>query len=473
MIGFRALFILSAIALDLLWAGAAQAAKPNIIVVLVDDMPAHMLWAMPHTQKKIGRAGVTFAHAFTEFSLCCPSRATFLTGRYAHNHHVESNGAPNGGFTKFRPLQGDTIAVRLQAAGYRTAMVGKYLNGYPPTSERTHVPPGWTTWVAIADRNIPFFDTTLNRNGVLVRPIGYQTDVLAAEARAFIDQSVSAGEPFFLWLSFYAPHQPSTPAPRHEGLFIDAQAPRTPAFNERNVSDKPPFLQFPLLDAATIAQVDADYAQMLRCLQAVDEAVRAITGQLKQLGSLDNTYIIFWSDNGFHNGEHRLAGAGFVGGGKQLAYDVDLRIPILVRGPGVPKKRVDDEHMIVNVDLAPTIMKMAGLGASDMDGRSFLPLLRKKPKRAWRHAFPLVKYPDPLEPQYPGFVGVRTERYTWVEWDGGERELYDHARDPDELKNRASSAKFAEVRSTLSDLAARLHTCLGRDCRTIENDQAP
>jgi N-acetylglucosamine-6-sulfatase len=460
--------------LALLSAATAQAAKPNIIVVMVDDMPAHMLAQMPLTRSAIGSVGVRFGQAFTEFSLCCPSRVTFLLGKYAHNHHVESNIAPSGGFSKFKPLESQTIAVRLQGAGYRTALVGKYVNQYPSSNDTLYVPPGWTHWAALfrgADQQMT--NSPFNRNGQRLNLSGYQTDALAAEARNFIAASVSANKPFFLLLTPSAPHMPATPAPRHATLFASATAPRTPAFNESNVSDKPAFLRFASLTPAQIAEADAAYRQQIRSLQAVDEAVRSIRDQLNSLGKLGNTYIFFTSDNGFHNGEHRMPIS--IGGGKQFAYEVDLRIPLLVRGPGVVGNRVNNSHMVVNVDLAPTIMEIAGLSsaAAAMDGRSLLPLMRGQTPSIWRKSFPLVKYVDPNQTQFPRYMGIRSTRYTWAEWANGGRELYDHVADPHNLNNLASASNLAGVRTTLSAIALRLSTCAGNTCRNTENSNAP
>jgi arylsulfatase A-like enzyme len=458
--------------LVLLWAATAHAVQPNIVVVMVDDMPAHMLAQMPLTRSAIGNAGVTFNRAFTEFSLCCPSRVTFLLGKYAHNHHVESNIAPGGGFQKFKPLEGQTIAVRLQGAGYRTALVGKYVNQYPSSTDTLYVPPGWTHWAALfrnADQQMT--NSAINRNGQRGNLSGYQTDALALEARNFIAASASANKPFFLLFTPSAPHMPATPAPRHATLFASATAPRTPAFNESNVSDKPAFLRFASLTSAQIAEADAAYRQQVRSLQAVDEAVRSIRDQLNSLGKLGNTYIFFTSDNGFHNGEHRMPIS--IGGGKQFAYANDLRIALLARGPGVVAGRVNNAQMVVNVDLAPTIMAIAGLDASAMDGRSLLPLLRGQSPSVWRKSSPLVKYVDPLQTEFPAYIGVHTGRYTWVEWANGARELYDRQTDPHELNNLAGASNLAGLRSTLSSIALRLSTCAGSTCRNIENGNAP
>jgi arylsulfatase A-like enzyme len=459
----------------LLWSTHAYAQnRPNIVVIMVDNMAQHMLNRMPLTRNALGGAGITFNQAIDEFALCCPSRATFLLGKYAHNHGVEANSGSRGGWSRFRPQEGQTIAVKLRNGGYRTAMIGKYINNYPSTSAPLHVPPGWSTWVALTQTlNTQVQNSPIIRNGVRQNLSGYQTDALAMEARNFITAASDANVPFFLWLSFSAPHLPATPATRHANLFASERYPRTSAFNEQNVSDKPAFLRFPSLTSAQIAEVDDAYRRQIRSLQAVDEAVRSVVNHLQSEGELSSAYVFFLSDNGFRNGEHRMSSA--IGGGYQFAYESDLKIPFLARGPGVPAGRVNNGHIVGNVDLPVTIMEIAGLSsaASAMDGRSLLPLMRGQTPSIWRQSFPIVKYRDPLQTEFPPYIGVRTDRYTWVEWANGARELYDHVQDPQNLSNRASASNLAGVRSTLSALAARLSDCAGQECRNIENGAAP
>jgi arylsulfatase A-like enzyme len=225
-------------AMLLLWGAPADAQnRQNIVVIMVDDMAQHMLNRMPLTRNVLASPGITFNQAIDEFALCCPSRVTFLLGKYAHNHGVEANSGSRGGWSRFRSQEGQTIAVKLQNAGYRTAMIGKYVNGYPNSSAPLHVPPGWNTWVALRQVT-QMQDSGIIRNGVRQNLSGYQTDALAMEARNFITSASDANVPFFVWLSFSAPHMPATPAARHANLFASVRAPRTPAFNEPNVSDK-------------------------------------------------------------------------------------------------------------------------------------------------------------------------------------------------------------------------------------------
>lgn len=401
----------------------ATAAPPSFVVILTDDQSENMLDSMALSRRIVGQPGITFRRAYVEFALCSPSRATLLTGRYAHNHAIVSN---QGAFTRMIALETETVAFHLQQAGYRTAHVGKYINQYPSGRPQSYVPRGWTHWASLVGTASRMTGYTINRNGTILRPSSYQTDFLSAESVRFIRQSVSAGRPFLLYLSTSAPHRPNVPASRHAGLFPSAVYPRTPAFNEADVSDKPPFLQFPSLEPSVVAAIDANWRNALRQLQAVDEAVRSIRNVLRDLGVLANTYVIFTSDNGAHDGEHRLGGAGqpgFILGGKQLMYETDIRVPLLIRGPGVPAGRVDDTHLVVNTDLAPTLLDLAGLPVpATMDGRSLRPLLTATPPAAWRNAVALERWLDPLQPSAaPTARGLRSQRYTWVEWATGER----------------------------------------------------
>lgn len=230
-------------------------------------------------------------------SLCCPSRTTTLRGQYSHNSGVESNGGSNGGFETAHKLgiERSTVGTWLQSAGYRTALIGKYLNGYPNTVAPTYVPPGWNEWDSASKGGNPYseYNYTLNENGTLVRygatPSDYGTDVYVKKAADFITQSAKAGKPSFTYLALYAPHQPATPAPRHAKLFPRAKAPRTAAYNEADVSDKPQWVQrVPLMTAAEQRSTDELYRERIRSLQAVDDGVASLVDELRRNGQLSN-----------------------------------------------------------------------------------------------------------------------------------------------------------------------------------------
>ncbi len=471
---------------------AAQTPKPpNIVLILTDDQTVEDVEYMPEVKSLLADEGTTFENAFVTDSLCCPSRATILRGQYAHNHLIESNEPPYGGFEKFRELghEESTVATWLQDEGYRTAFFGKYLNGY----DGAYVPPGWNDWNAIAGN---YLSDNLNENG-RVRYYNperyYVTDVLSDKASDYVRSTAGrdppffpSDQPFFMWLGTKAPHQPATPAPRHEGAFSDEPLPKPPSFNEKDVSDKPDWVRDnPPLKPEQLAYMEKLYHNRLESLLAVDEMVGNLVDALKESGELSNTYIFFTSDNGFHLGQHRL------GAGKWTAYEEDIRVPLIVRGPGVPKgaKR---EQLVLNNDLAPTFAELAGAPTPPfVDGRSLKPLLTDDlpPPGEWRSAF-LVEsaseltgpeapeiganwvHPalsgDPwpvdwqkrlaeggVKPQdwgRPGFEAIRTQRYLYVEYDTGERELYDLEKDPLEKNNLADHVPPKELKMRREEL---------------------
>jgi arylsulfatase A-like enzyme len=445
---------------------------------------------MPKTRALIGGQGMTFSNHFVPLSLCCPSRSTILTGLHVHNHRVLTNFPPDGGFERFDQLghEDRTLATALHAAGYRTALIGKYLNGYPHGEDLAHVPPGWDEWASpVQGSPYAAYRYTLNENGKLVRHNSkaedYMTDVLAAKAVDFVRRA-PASQPFFLYLATFAPHKPSTPAKRHAGLFAGLQAPRTPSFNEPDVRDKPARIRtLKRLDASRVAAIDALYRKQMQSLQAVDEAVAALVQALRDTGRLDDTYIVFTSDNGFHMGQHRLEP------GKYTPYEPDVHVPLLVRGPGVPKGVVVD-RLTSSVDFAPTFAELAGATLPvEPDGRSLVPLLEGRTPESWRQAVLLEQFAVPpappassesseiLEPEeassgYPAHRGLRTPGFKYVEYGTGEREVYDLKKDPDErlnLRDQVSKAWLAN----LSKLVKALASCKGASCREIEARPVP
>jgi arylsulfatase A-like enzyme len=399
-----------------------------------------------------------------------------------------------------------TVATWLQEAGYRTALVGKYLNRYPKEASQSHVPPGWDEWSAFASNDeveggAYYSDYALNEDGATVvygqQPSEYSTDVLTARATDFIDRTAASGVPFFLYIAPYAPHGPSTPASRHTGALADVQAPRIPSFDEADVSDKPAWVQSqPALSDDQIALLDDRYQRRLRTLLAVDEMVASLIETLDAAGALENTYILFTSDNGYHLGEHRLPL------GKQSPYDESIRVPLIMRGPGVPFG-VDVDAIALNIDLAPTFAELANASPADfVDGRSLVPLLAGETPDEWRQGF-LVEHYDRTLPRdwdtlgpiamqvgsdaqeefetrdavveigpidSPPYLGLRTQQYLYVQYANGERELYDLHADPFQLQNLAPTADAA----LLADFAARLdqlRVCVGASCRRAEDEQ--
>lgn len=476
----------------------AASARPNFVVVLTDDQDLASLAYMPKTRALIGDRGLSFDQMVVPLSLCCPARASILTGRYPHNHEILANRLPLGGFQKFESLgrEQETVAVALRDAGYRTAFYGKYLNNYPRVGEPTHVPPGWDEWASPAAGD-PYseYDYTLNENGRLV-PYGhaardYMPDVLAAKGEGFVRGSSRAGEPFFLLLSVYAPHKPATSAPRHAKLFRSAKAPRPPSFNEPDVSDKPLRIRKRIpLKATEIAGLDGLYRQRLRSLQAVDDLVERMVQALAASGELDRTYLVFTSDNGFHLGQHRLEA------GKKTPYEEDVRVPLLIRGPGVPAG-LHTGALAVNVDLAPTLADLAGARMPvEPDGRSLAVLWRGsqpagQPPAGWREVALLEQFKDDgddkrtrgvQEPpdaeglkaadREPTHSGLRSASLKYVEYGTGESELYDLAADPFELDSLHARAA-PQFLARLADRLLALSRCAGESCREIEAQALP
>jgi N-acetylglucosamine-6-sulfatase len=490
---------------------AEEPDRPNVVLILADDLAygdlnAESLEHMPNL-KSLMDEGTTFENTFVTNSLCCPSRATILRGQYVHNHQVLSNESPRGGFQKFRLLghENSTFATWLQEEGYRTAFFGKYLNGY----EGTYIPPGWGEWYGISGN---FLSNDLNENGAIVRydPHDYHLDdVLAEKASDYVERTSGADPPFFttdrpflMWLGTKAPHQPATPAPRHEDALRPVELPKPPSFNEANVRDKPRWVQDnPKLGPDQVAYMEELNRKRLQSMMAVDDMVGQLVDTLRRTGELDNTYIFFASDNGFHLGQHRL------GAGKWTAYEEDIRVPLVVRGPGVPKGKTLP-HMVLNNDIAPTFADLAGVDAPGfVDGRSLAPLLddTPTPEEDWRQRFlveavaeresvprpPFVNESqvrplltgDPLPRDWrrtsagmaesseewgrPWLKALRTKQYLFVEYKTGEHELYDLQSDPYQINNIYDAAPVGLLRRLNAHLDS-LRQCEQEGCRSAE-----
>jgi arylsulfatase A-like enzyme len=503
------------IAVTLLPALQTHAAnQPNIVFILTDDLDLAEIQFMPKLKSLLIDQGTSFNNYFVSVSLCCPSRSTTIRGQYSHNTGVETNGGGNGGFeTAYRlGIESSTIATWLENGGYRTGLFGKYLNGYPNTASNTYIPAGWNEWNSAVKGN-PYseYNYTLNSDAKLVsygkKPEDYGTDVYTKQLTDFIQKSEQDKKPFFTYLAVYAPHQPATPAPRYADLFPGAQAPRTPNYNEPDVTDKPVYIaNLPQMRPAVQKRVDELYRKRLQSLQAVDDSIESIYNTLKATGQLDNTYIIFTSDNGFHLGNHRMPA------GKQTAYEEDIHLPLIVRGPNVGAGKTIDQ-ITGNIDLAPTMASMAGVTPGDfVDGRSFLPALLGTGQNTPRTGY-LVEHfnvgpapstqatpdPDTQEPndidqspddsdatavatqspilapdkkakgfEIPEFHGLRGLGYVYIEYVTGEKEFYDITKDPYELHNLASKLD-PDTAKALSDRVAALVKCKADSCRAAEN----
>jgi len=434
--------------------------QPNIVFVLTDDLDFASAQKMPQIRSLLAEQGISFEEAFVSHSLCCPSRSTILTGLYDHNHNVLGNKPPDGGFKKFvsEGHEENTIGVHLQDAGYQTAFFGKYLNGYA-AGDPTHVPPGWDEWYGKLDEQ-KLYDYRINENGEEVSygdsTEDFFTDVLSGKATDFVRRAASDSRPFFMYVAPTAPHGPATPAERHKGAFSDEEPPRPPSFDEEDVSDKPSQIQnTERISEEEASKIDDDYRQRLESTLAVDDMVGALVRELEEAGELDNTYIFFTSDNGFEQGEHRIKR------GKNQAYEESVRVPLLVRGPGVPAGSKTGK-LALNTDFAPTFADLAGAEFA-ADGRSLKPLLGGSQDPSWRRSILLERVPTPR-----GYRAIRTETHKYVEYNNGEKELYDLRADPYELDNVYESADP----SLLEDLKAKLDAlkdCSEGGCREAED----
>jgi N-acetylglucosamine-6-sulfatase len=447
-------------------------ARPNILFILADDMRKDDMMYMPKTHSLLREQGMGFRNAFVSNALCSPSRATIMRGQYSHNTGVWSNSSTDSPSTRIGGWQAyqangnekDNVATRLQEAGYRTGLFGKYLNGY---TETTFWPQGWDRWFAnFSSGDAHYFDYDVNDDGTIrhfgAKDSDYKTDVISRTTAAFITNSAKQG-PFFAYVAPIAPHEPSTPAPRHSHTFDGVKGPRLASFNEKDVSDKPSWIsQLPRLTTSEIAEIDKRHEKRIESLQAVDDLVEKVVGTLKDQGVLSNTYIFFTSDNGFHEGEHRIPRQ------KWRPYEEDIQMPLLVRGPGVTAGSTTYK-LTLNTDYLPTFTDLAGAQEPPyVDGRSLKPVLDGS-VTSWRSAI-LLEAAANYSPAHRGIRTVNTNtRRKYVEYSGGARELYDLSADPYERTNRYDPT------TPPTDLASRLEALesCGADaavaCRTAEN----
>jgi len=463
---------LLAVALVLGGCGASgeprQQTKPNVLVLLTDDQTIESMRVMAGVRAELGASGTTFEQSFVSNPLCCPSRATLYTGQYTHNHGVIGNRPPEGGYGRLD--KSEWLPVWLQRAGYHTVHVGKFLNRYGLDSPPTEVPPGWNEWYTSVDPSTySFTEYQLNENGVVSWGRKYSTDEYSDRAVEAVERLAPSTQPFFLSVAYLAPHsgRPAEsddpaglatpmPAPRHRDAFAAEALPVSPAFDEADVSDKPSFVRrLPRLSAERQAAIREMYQQELESLLAVDEGIVRVVDALREAGELENTLIVFMSDNGFFHGEHRVPY------GKVMVYEPSIRVPLILRGPGVPagERR---RQLVTNADLAPTIMEAAGAVPAGRvpDGRSLFPLLRDR-GLAWGRELLVEGAPGYRAVAY---AALRNDRFVYAEHDNGERELYDLRHDPDQLENAIGLRRYAAVEARLAERLAVLQACAGRGC---------
>lgn len=466
---------------------SASFAKPNIVVIMTDDQEdTGSMTYMPKTLALIADHGITFKNSFVNLPLCGPSRASFLTGQAAHNHGIRANSPLDaGGWEAFKSKEGNSLAVWLQQAGYKTALIGKYVNRYGQQSlfgawlawfgslvgvefkgptignPRDWVPPGWNLWYAFSGTRPKYYDYSINDNGNMLSfgsaPSDYSTDVLRERAVRFIEDQSASSDPFFLYVapkSAHAEGPRAVPSPQYQDALKHVRLPQSPAFNEQDLRRKA--LKAPRVDDAAKDELEKRYRNALRSLQSVDDLVAAVMGALEKTGRLDNTVVIYTSDNGFLFGDHRLVG-------KTAAYEGSIKVPLLMRGPGIPEDQTRDQ-LVSNLDLTATIVDLAHAKPSvPLDGRSLVPLFANA-DAPWRSAL-LVESPvtrfDKITNRY---AGVRTATKKYVRYDGGFEELFDLAADPYELKNVAGDAAYGSELPALRSVHDRLKSCAGEAC---------
>ena len=478
----------------------AAATGPNVVVVMTDDQRYDDMGALPRTRRLIGKAGVSFTRSYASYPVCCPARATFFTGQYAQNHGVRCL-YPwcGGGYGELN--QREYLPVWLERAGYATAHMGKFLNGYG--KERApDVPKGWTEWYGLVDHSTYRMwgyqihekgpgdeDGTTRSYGRVLREDRryYQTNVLTNKAVDFIDRRGPDASPFFLSVAYLAPHHESghtqdltgklvRPFPGDGGRFAGMPLPRQPSFNEDDLSDKPSFVgRFNRpINASREAAIVKRTRERWESLLAVDRGVARIIAELRRTDELDNTYVIFTSDHGFMQGEHRIAQ------GKMVPYDPSTQVPLLIRGPGIPQGR-RTKALVGDVDLAPTILDATpARPSSARDGRSVLPFARNVRRPSYRPLLHTTAGQGAkgrtntreggargVQPRVPAWSAVRTTRWLYIEYRGGYRELYDLRRDRWQMNSRVDDPRLRRRIRTLRRVLGDLRTCRGRSCDEI------
>lgn len=515
------------------------ASRPNVVMLMTDDQTLAEMSALPYTSALMA-GGATFSRAYASYPLCCPSRATVYSGQYMHNHNVRGNNGPLGGRGQFvnSGREAQALPTWLRDAGYHNVHIGKYMNGYGGG-----VPPGWNEWYGkLSEYNASVYGAGIYYNfsmfedppvnGGVPCPSGrpaqpgqpftcsygglYQTDVLrdkAVEAIHRLGGNANPQRPFFLNVSFNAPHAPYIPAPRHQALATSSPLPQLPGVNERVVSDKPGFLRsLPRLGKGKLRQIAVRRRNRIAMLASVDDAVASIVSALQAENELDNTYLIFTDDNGYFSGEHRIRQ------GKYLPHEPSTHVPLMIRGPGIPSGT--SEELVSNVDLAATIGDIADVSPALLqDGRSLLPFaaspglttsrpilleadtgpsvdddgvestkilkserrraallrkLRQCEKREEKEKRLLCRRrgvrnleQDPglvYRLRAPAYRALRTDRYLYVLYSTGRSELYDMRVDPAQLNSKHKDPRYRLVRKWLFDKLTEFSSCAGASC---------
>lgn len=415
----------------------AQARKRNLIFILIDDHRFDMLGCLGHPFLKtphldrLARGGVLLENAFVTTALCSPSRASILTGQYVHAHGVTDNVSP-------LPPGLLTFPQMLQRNGYRTALIGKWHMGGDSDQPR----PGFDRWVSFRGQG-QYVDPVLNIDGVQKKTPGYVTDLITEESLKFVREN--AARPFMLYMSHKAVHAEFTPAPRHRNLYSNEPIPYPKSMPDtaENYRGKPEWVRRQrdswhgvngMYNRAV--KFDDFYRDYCRTLMGVDESVGALAAELERNHLLEDTLIVFMGDNGFQFGEHGLID-------KRTMYEPSIRVPMIAHCPALFAGNRREKGMALNLDIAPTLLDAAGIAApAHMHGRSLLPLLAGRAS-SWRTEFVYEYFWERDFPQTPTVVGLRTDRYSFMQYHGtwDLDELYDLDRDPDQMNNLLANAR--------------------------------
>lgn len=475
--------------------------RPNIVLILIDDSRAIELevgfgrsletWVSA-VETELVQKGTVLENFFNSTAYCCPSRTSYLTGLYSHNHLVFGNNynvsVGNGGWKRFWELGYEyaSLGKWLQDGGYETVLIGKFLNQYPnkPSNflPEEYVPIGWDRWFGSFTNDLPFsyYQFRMNENGVVVEygqgSPAYLTDVERGHAVDYIDQ-YNGNKPFFMYLAPFSPHGPIEEAPRHTGLNFDVWVEGPPSFNESDLSDKPTYVQDGAVELPSFW--NHGWNRRLDMTLSIDELIQAVVDSLDAKGLLDNTYIFFTSDNGLMWGEHGLLG-------KAVPYEESIRIPLVVRGPGIAEMRTA-HHLTLNTDITPTILELAQVPIPPtVDGASMVEVLTGQISAVdWRDAVLIElnlagpsltsELPEAslgADFTVPAYEGVRTLGHSYIEYENGERELYDLFADPYQLDSFADTAP-TEVLTPLQISLQALRSCAGAACQTASQQGAP
>ena len=423
-----------AVAVAVLTGGAGSGASgqqrpPNVILIVADDQAIGTEERMPFLS---GLPGATdFTAYFDNNPLCCPTRTTLLTGLYSHHTGIVNNEVAR------RFDDSSTLATLLDSNGYETALIGKYLNLYP-WNRGDFIPPGWDRWLTFARGSEGYYDYTLTdgkrRRHYGNRPSDYSTAVLTSRARKFVESSEA---PFFLYFSPYGPHSPRTPAPGDQGAFRNARVSLPPNFNRAAAGGPRYWRNLPSVSKSEARELTRG---QWATLQSVDDALKSLIGALEDAGELDNTVIVYLSDNGYAFGSHRNTQ-------KDCPYEECIHLPLIVSLPD-SEAPASIDALVSSIDVAPTIADLTGTAIPDpVDGTSLVPLLTGEADSLERavllqHAF--------YEGTAPSFWGIRTEDWMYARYKTGEVELYDLSRDPYELRNLAAIPRYREQRDALA-----------------------